>query len=396
MRNPDHLHNVSACISREDLIRYLNGQTDKKETRRIELHISECMLCGDAVEGFQKKGNFARLPSEFEGLEKEILKKYAAPKSGIFPLWQKFSIAASILVLFGFSLYIINLQFKKTEKGTDSIVQNEVPAEPKVTEETPSESPKEETPVLADNQKPLENQQLPKGDSKKETSPAPVSPPDIETTKTQEAVALYGETESKITDKYHDKPKDAKKESLTVMEDTRLKENAVNGMEKPTAPPVPEKAVSTSRPAANMPSAPVVTPGNYYEKEKDEAEDIQIADVVVSSKKNRAEKKSMPSKTESYSLDKQTESLEDVKATEFSLYQQGINEKKNKNYQKAIELLSSVPYYDTKYEDAQWAIAECYEKLGDKKNASAIYDAMASRKSKYANKAKKAAAESKK
>lgn len=387
MRNPENLHKESACISREDLIRYLNGQTDKKETRRIELHISECLLCGDAVEGFQKKGNYALLPSEFEGLEKELLKKYAAPSSGVIPLWRKLSAAAAILIFFGISLYFITLQLNKPKDKT-LITQTEttVPQpEPAVEEEKQTESPNDKAPVLADNAKPTEIQKTHTEEIKKESSPTPNLSPKF-SEKAQEIIVSTEKQDSKVSGQSSETPI-ANKVTATKKPDNILEEEAKVVVKESASQP---EIVSTTQPMTTIPSAPSVTPGNYYDASKDNKQQEDFASIEHSKKKNRSEHKDIPAKSETLSLESDSYVLDDVKATEFSLYQQGINEKKNKNYRKSIELLSSIPSYDPKYEDAQWAIAECYEKLGDKESANAIYDALVNRKSKYTNKAKKA------
>ncbi|HNQ13128.1 MAG TPA: hypothetical protein PKM16_07995, partial [Bacteroidia bacterium] len=47
---------TSDCINIQDMKDYLADRLEKKEVRRIELHLSECALCSDAIDGFMESG----------------------------------------------------------------------------------------------------------------------------------------------------------------------------------------------------------------------------------------------------------------------------------------------------------------------------------------------------
>ncbi len=71
------------CLSKEQIELYLSGKTSKELTRQIELHIADCELCGDAVEGIQQ----ARLAQSAPKRKKTTLTAWVQMASAACVVW---------------------------------------------------------------------------------------------------------------------------------------------------------------------------------------------------------------------------------------------------------------------------------------------------------------------
>ena len=47
----------TACLSDEQLLLYVSGKMNAEEKRKAELHLADCDMCADAVEGLQLTHN---------------------------------------------------------------------------------------------------------------------------------------------------------------------------------------------------------------------------------------------------------------------------------------------------------------------------------------------------
>jgi len=112
----------SGCISKEGLSLYLRNELTEKEKNIFEQHVSGCLLCNEALEGYEKHqggenflggiGSIQKdLKSSFEGSSYKNLKKSGAKKTLITTI----SIAASFLLVFT-GYYLINIQTKSDKK----------------------------------------------------------------------------------------------------------------------------------------------------------------------------------------------------------------------------------------------------------------------------------------
>lgn len=112
----------SGCISKEGLSLYLRNELTEKEKNIFEQHVSGCLLCNEALEGYEKHEGGEKflfgigsiqndLKSKFAGASNKNLKKSGAKRTLITTI----SIAASfLLVLTGY--YLINIQTKSDIK----------------------------------------------------------------------------------------------------------------------------------------------------------------------------------------------------------------------------------------------------------------------------------------
>lgn len=106
------------CLQEQELLRYAEGSADAELVRRVELHVSDCMMCSDVLEGLQVVGNQDFIQKN-KNLQSKIKEKYAPAK--IIALGKYVPWAAAASVLFG-----IGFWFWKTPQNTETpIVLNE-------------------------------------------------------------------------------------------------------------------------------------------------------------------------------------------------------------------------------------------------------------------------------
>jgi len=113
----------SGCISKEGLLLYLKNDLTEKEKNIFEQHVSGCLLCHEAMEGYEKHAdsdNFITgigaiqndLKSRFTNNSNKSLKKSGGKRTLITTI----SIAASFLLIFtGYYLITIQTKSDKTE-----------------------------------------------------------------------------------------------------------------------------------------------------------------------------------------------------------------------------------------------------------------------------------------
>ena len=108
--NTSALFQNSTCLSQEVLIRYVKDELSGSEKRAVELHIADCEICFDTVEGLaliQKD----RLNVIKQELSNRISKRIAADeKIKIIPIYKRwYSMAAAIAALIIISVYMANV-----------------------------------------------------------------------------------------------------------------------------------------------------------------------------------------------------------------------------------------------------------------------------------------------
>lgn len=77
------------CLSLHDMEKYVKGGLDAKSLRSVELHLLECELCSEAVEGYRE---IPFTQSDLPPVPKAVVR---------IPLWKTMSIAASIFICAG-------------------------------------------------------------------------------------------------------------------------------------------------------------------------------------------------------------------------------------------------------------------------------------------------------
>ena len=53
----NHIFSNTTCISKENMLKYINNQLSKKELHEVEKHLLGCEFCSEAVEGLKYAEN---------------------------------------------------------------------------------------------------------------------------------------------------------------------------------------------------------------------------------------------------------------------------------------------------------------------------------------------------
>ena len=119
----------SGCVSEIAFFKYLNNELRENEMQAIEEHISGCLFCFDAMEGFEKQADKNVLANEISAIRKDF--KKAQSKRNDFGFKKEesrkviiiaASIAASIAILIS-GYYLSKMQFhgiKKVQLATQT------------------------------------------------------------------------------------------------------------------------------------------------------------------------------------------------------------------------------------------------------------------------------------
>ncbi len=106
------------CLQEQELLQYAEGSADAVLVRRVELHVSDCMLCSDVLEGLQTIDNQSFIEIN-ENIKSKIKDKYAPAKTIAIGRYVSWLAAASVLFGIGF-------WFWKTPQNTENpVVLNE-------------------------------------------------------------------------------------------------------------------------------------------------------------------------------------------------------------------------------------------------------------------------------
>lgn len=126
-----HIFDASTCLTKRQMKDYVTGIMTNEEAHAVEVHLSSCPMCNDAVEGMfaVEEGNAVTVMNE---LNADFLKdhfglsnpqihlnslspatdaahhqhQYPSKKKKIVPLWRNISIAAAILLCVGIAWYL--------------------------------------------------------------------------------------------------------------------------------------------------------------------------------------------------------------------------------------------------------------------------------------------------
>lgn len=100
--------NIYPCLNFETINAYLAGELSDTESNELEMHLSECLLCNDAIEGYSllpvlsaKAGSTYTVHTAkklLKGLDKKVESKLFEPQQKIFHLHKFYrAIAASLI-----------------------------------------------------------------------------------------------------------------------------------------------------------------------------------------------------------------------------------------------------------------------------------------------------------
>lgn len=120
MKNSINIFSETGCIPHEVLWKYRQGTLTAAEKHAVEVHLTDCELCSDALAGMMDMNTDEMIA----GLRKSV-RNISAPKKVIrFSNYRVLSAAAAIAVLFVFA-YIINSSDKQDKKEIAQLVKPE-------------------------------------------------------------------------------------------------------------------------------------------------------------------------------------------------------------------------------------------------------------------------------
>jgi len=123
----------SGCISKEGLTLYLRNELTEKEKNIFEQHVSGCLLCHEALEGYEKHVNSDKFITGIGSLQNDLRSGFAVSSNkslkksgGKRTLITTISIAASFLLIFtGYYLITIQTKSDKTEISLNAPIPEE-------------------------------------------------------------------------------------------------------------------------------------------------------------------------------------------------------------------------------------------------------------------------------
>ncbi len=71
-----HLFDPSGCINESAFFGYLNHELTLSEMHNVEGHLSECLFCSDAMEGYEKQADKAKVQQDFQSIKNEFQLKH--------------------------------------------------------------------------------------------------------------------------------------------------------------------------------------------------------------------------------------------------------------------------------------------------------------------------------
>ncbi|MCK9611277.1 MAG: tetratricopeptide repeat protein [Bacteroidales bacterium] len=138
------IFNSSGCITQEAFVKYLNNGLPEPEKYLFEQHLAVCLLCSEALEGFEKAPDKTAVYNEISEAMLELNKKLFlkqtlnVKKSGLKrTLIATSAIAASILLITGL-YFLFNIQTKDIKQEMAIVQEKEMsksPASEKYNEE---------------------------------------------------------------------------------------------------------------------------------------------------------------------------------------------------------------------------------------------------------------------
>lgn len=155
MEHPSDKHkifNISGCLTEDALIKYVKGQCNSEISRQIELHLTDCPLCSEAVEGLMEMKEPEKTPIILEETFQHLFGKQEKTKIPIIPITKPqnkrglkvlyYGIAASFLLLAGsfFAIRYLAMDNKSELSMLDSAEEGVSASKEKSVEFAPPDS----------------------------------------------------------------------------------------------------------------------------------------------------------------------------------------------------------------------------------------------------------------
>ena len=119
-----YIFDKTDCLSFEEIKKYVSGQMNKDQIRRVELHLADCPMCSDEVEAYNLLSDKTKLAEIISDINNKIDTKLTSLKtipihssSGKISLKRIVSIAASVVLLIGAG-FIIRFYMNNSDKTT--------------------------------------------------------------------------------------------------------------------------------------------------------------------------------------------------------------------------------------------------------------------------------------
>jgi len=113
----NHIFSNTTCISKENMLKYINKQLPKNELYDVEKHMLDCDFCTEAFEGLK----FAQNSSILFAIDNQIDLK----SSNKTPLYRHLMLAASVIAIIIGSFFTFNF-FNKTIDNTNNLAIQEI------------------------------------------------------------------------------------------------------------------------------------------------------------------------------------------------------------------------------------------------------------------------------
>ncbi len=335
----NNLHSIfeqTDCLSRQDMLSYLDRKLSTKKQFLFEKHLLSCAMCRDEFEGMLEMQNYNKLPFIIGELNSKIDNSINTPLKKIsFKINTSLRIAAVILALIG-SAYFLNyyLQYSSKEYYDQEMVSQSI-----------EESVEEERIIAKDTfSKPLiEATNTPVKSSLKDNNKSSLA--------VSEELSFSGTKTHKdivIADASADKLDDLESDVGFIAAEDELKE---------------EQAIVAKSMGEGVSDVKQIRSEELVAEELE----LEIEEVIVydeESKGNERRLNDNVSRAKMLSV-KKTKSSE----KSISYQQEGINAYYDGNYQEATVALKNSIKYETKEDKTQLYLSQAYAAQGDSKNA---------------------------
>ena len=402
-----HIFNHSSCLTAHEIEQYVSGTLNEKEIRRVELHLADCPMCSDEIDGYTLLKDKNSLPIIISELHKQADKKISETK--IIPIQSSrkkinkriFSIAASFILLLGAG-FIINFYMNNVGKDLAEIpavdqalkedsgireTGNKKEQDRNVSEKNIESSKNEKESVNDDNSSRTETEEF---DNNNAVSGSIINDETVKGNQKvtdenirEEEIDTENETIDLInTDVSSDKKSSAIKNHINL--NSLSKEKAVSNDKSSVSKYRKSETVSSEsvQPAEDI-SFMTTRGGNHNNK-------------TVDTKEFEKYKSMRESGMLSYEMKIYEEALKDFsdylryKPTDFEIrYKYGFSYYKLKKYSKAIAQFDKLinESINTYVDDAEWYKAKSLIKLGKNTDAKVVLNKIIVKNGKYQNQA---------
>ncbi len=393
------MFNHGSCLTPSEIEQYVSGSLNEKEKRSVELHIADCMLCSDAIEGFALLSDKNNLPFIVAELNKNVdnkIKKMSPAQAPIIKIFGKrfLSIAASFVLLLGMGFVI---KFYLDNSADEKIAEAR----------TLNENTEYKMPVSED----LHDANLDENLTEDKTSPnskqVQTKPNIAETKKTETLSEQVDNNAPKEIIEESDNVAPKSDEVLAEAEELVLESDEAdkNIVEENKKAAINSESIALNKVKSNKIAASSKEQADKINPEPEAEKSVAFmttrgapAQRKKSSKKDAEQYKSLrKSALLSYNMKIWNEALSDFNKylahvpNDFEIvYKTGMAYFHTKDYNKAIAQFNTVikKSKSAYVADAQWYLAQSFVQLGDRASAENLLQKIIKQNGKYKKQAK--------